>query len=112
MTLHSKGWRRVAKRAMDIVGSVVGLIFLYTSDGLRFDSGPTGISWTCLLRSGACGLDARPFAIIKFRSMRANAEGRPGWTTSGDPRRTKVGNLLRKLNIDELPQLINVLIGE
>ena len=59
------------------------------------------------------GLDARPFKIIKFRSMRADAEASgPGWTTEDDPRRTKLGSLLRRFEVDELPQLINVLIGD
>jgi lipopolysaccharide/colanic/teichoic acid biosynthesis glycosyltransferase len=59
------------------------------------------------------GLDARPFPIIKFRSMRADAEKHgPGWTTEDDPRRTRIGTFLRKTNLDELPQFINVLIGD
>ena len=59
------------------------------------------------------GLDARPFRMIKFRSMRADAEvDGPGWTTPDDPRRTKLGSLMRRFNIDELPQLINVLLGD
>jgi lipopolysaccharide/colanic/teichoic acid biosynthesis glycosyltransferase len=59
------------------------------------------------------GLDARPFLMIKFRSMRKDAEANgPGWTTPDDPRRTRLGRLLRRLNVDELPQLINVLLGD
>jgi lipopolysaccharide/colanic/teichoic acid biosynthesis glycosyltransferase len=58
------------------------------------------------------GLDAKPFPILKFRSMRTDAEKRgPGWTTRDDPRRTRVGAFLRKTNLDELPQFINVLLG-
>jgi exopolysaccharide biosynthesis polyprenyl glycosylphosphotransferase len=59
------------------------------------------------------GLDARPFKILKFRSMRTDAEmGGPGWTTRGDPRKTRLGSGLRKFHIDELPQFINVLLGD
>jgi len=59
------------------------------------------------------GLDARPFPIIKFRSMREDAEkSGPGWTTEDDPRKTKAGTFLRKTNLDELPQFINVLLGD
>ena len=59
------------------------------------------------------GLDAIPFKIIKFRSMRVDAEEEgPGWTTPDDPRKTKLGAFLRRFNIDELPQLINVLVGD
>jgi exopolysaccharide biosynthesis polyprenyl glycosylphosphotransferase len=59
------------------------------------------------------GLDARSFPMLKFRSMRQDAEQNgPGWTRPNDPRRTRLGALMRSLNIDELPQFINVLIGD
>jgi exopolysaccharide biosynthesis polyprenyl glycosylphosphotransferase len=59
------------------------------------------------------GLDAVPFRMLKFRSMRADAETQgPGWTTEDDPRRTKLGTIIRRFNIDELPQLFNVLMGD
>ena len=60
------------------------------------------------------GLGSKPFMLIKFRTMRADAEklSGPMWSTDNDPRITRVGRLLRKFRIDELPQLINVLRGE
>ncbi|MEM7345171.1 MAG: undecaprenyl-phosphate glucose phosphotransferase [Chloroflexota bacterium] len=59
------------------------------------------------------GLDGKPFKILKFRSMRNDAErGGPGWTVDDDPRQTRLGRWLRRLDIDEWPQLINVLLGE
>jgi lipopolysaccharide/colanic/teichoic acid biosynthesis glycosyltransferase len=59
------------------------------------------------------GLDAKPFPIIKFRSMRTDAEASgPGWTTKDDPRRTRIGAFIRRTNLDEFPQLINVLLGD
>jgi len=59
------------------------------------------------------GLDGKPFMMLKFRSMRRDAEkDGPGWTTENDPRQTKLGSFLRKIEVDELPNLINVLIGE
>lgn len=60
------------------------------------------------------GLDGRTFRILKFRSMRQDAEagGAAGWTTKDDPRRTLIGRLLRRTNLDELPQLFNVLTGD
>ena len=51
--------------------------------------------------------------MIKFRSMRSDAEkDGPGWTTEDDPRQTKLGTFLRKFELDELPNFINVLLGE
>ncbi|MEQ1602631.1 MAG: TIGR03013 family PEP-CTERM/XrtA system glycosyltransferase [Methylophilaceae bacterium] len=60
------------------------------------------------------GLDGQVFRVLKFRSMRNDAEkfGTPQWATEADPRVTKIGNIIRKLRIDELPQIINVLKGE
>jgi lipopolysaccharide/colanic/teichoic acid biosynthesis glycosyltransferase len=59
------------------------------------------------------GLDARPFHLLKFRSMLADAEaGGPGWTVRDDPRVTRLGRVIRRINIDELPQLVNVLFGD
>jgi exopolysaccharide biosynthesis polyprenyl glycosylphosphotransferase len=60
------------------------------------------------------GLDGRPFPIIKFRTMRPDAEKDTGaiWARPNDPRRTRLGAFLRKYSLDELPQLINVLVGE
>lgn len=60
------------------------------------------------------GLNGQMFRLIKFRSMRQNAENGSGpvWATENDPRITRVGTVLRKLRIDEFPQLINVLRGQ
>jgi len=60
------------------------------------------------------GLGGRPFRILKFRSMRQNAEQQVGavWATTDDPRKTRIGSFLRRFSIDELPQLLNVLRGE
>ncbi|WP_395403774.1 TIGR03013 family XrtA/PEP-CTERM system glycosyltransferase [Pseudoduganella sp. UC29_106] len=60
------------------------------------------------------GKDGRLFKVLKFRSMYKNAEknGTPQWASKNDPRITRVGNIIRKLRIDELPQILNVLKGE
>ena len=65
-------------------------------------------------RQERMGLDGRSFMILKFRSMRVNAEATTGpvWAIKNDPRRTRVGDFLRRWSIDELPQLWNVLIGD
>ena len=59
-------------------------------------------------------LGGTPFAIYKFRSMRADAERTTGavWAAKGDPRVTTVGRLIRKTRLDELPQLLNVILGD
>ena len=60
------------------------------------------------------GRGGKAFRVIKFRSMRRDAEkdGKPRWASSNDDRVTRVGRVIRKLRIDELPQLFNVLAGE
>jgi sugar transferase (PEP-CTERM system associated) len=60
------------------------------------------------------GLNGRLFKVVKFRSMRRDAEsdGKPRWATSNDDRTTRVGRIIRKLRIDELPQLYSVLKGD
>jgi Undecaprenyl-phosphate glucose phosphotransferase len=60
------------------------------------------------------GLNGRVFRMFKFRTMRVGSreEGDTRWTSNNDPRRTAVGAFLRKTNLDELPQFLNVLIGD
>ncbi len=111
--IAQQGWRRVAKRAMDVVGALVGLIFfsplmMLTSALIRLES-PGPVFYV----QERMGLDARSFPMLKFRSMRPDAEKTgPGWTMEDDPRRTRVGAFLRKTNLDEVPQFINVLLGQ
>jgi len=108
-----KGWRRTAKRVMDIIGASIGMVmgspvFMLIAVLIKLES-PGPVFYV----QERMGLDARPFPVIKFRSMRTNAEkSGPGWTTADDPRRTRVGAFLRRTNIDELPQFINVLLGD
>ena len=108
-----QGWKLAVKRGLDIVLSAVGLVLLspfllFFALLIKLDS-PGSVFYT----QERMGLDAIPFRIIKLRSMRANAEENgPGWTTPDDPRKTKLGAFMRRFNIDELPQLINVLLGE
>lgn len=111
--IQLRGWRLSLKRGLDIVGAAVGLVFLsplmlLTAIMIRLES--PGSAFYCQERMG---LDGRPFQMIKFRSMRRDAEKHgPGWTVKNDPRRTKLGAWLRSRNVDELPQLVNVLAGE
>ena len=71
-------------------------------------SGPGPI----LFRQARVGLRGRPFDILKFRTMRISSDPGPLITSAGDPRVTRVGRVLRRWKLDELPQLVNVLRGE
>ena len=108
-----RGWRVTVKRLMDVAFSGIGLILaspllFLIAVAIKLES-PGSVFYA----QERMGLDANPFMMIKFRSMRQDAEASgPGWTRPNDPRRTRLGRLLRKLNFDELPQLINVLIGD
>ena len=108
-----RGWKLTLKRAVDVIVSSVLLLLLspllmLTALLVKLDSrGPA------LFVQERMGLDAKPFPMIKFRSMRQDAEAHgPGWTVANDPRRTRVGTFIRRTSIDELPQLINVLMGD
>jgi exopolysaccharide biosynthesis polyprenyl glycosylphosphotransferase len=108
-----RGWKLTLKRAVDLVGSALVLVFLspflmLVALAIRLESpGPV------FYAQERMGLDARPFWCIKFRSMRQDAEkDGPGWTSENDPRRTRIGTFIRRFSIDELPQFINVLLGE
>jgi exopolysaccharide biosynthesis polyprenyl glycosylphosphotransferase len=107
------GWRRTSKRIVDVLGATVGLVILSPLMLLIAILVKLESPGSAFYVQERMGLDARPFPIIKFRSMRADAEKHgPGWTTEDDPRRTRIGTFLRKTNLDELPQFINVLIGD
>lgn len=111
--IQLRGWRLSLKRALDLFGASLGLvmlspIMLLMALLIKLDS--TGPVFYFQERMG---LDGRPFQMAKFRSMKEDAEAKgPGWTTKDDPRRTRFGTWLRSKNLDELPQLINVLLGD
>jgi len=104
---------RLLKRGFDIVAAVVGLLLLsplllIVSIAIKLDSrGPV------LFRQTRHGYNNDPIRVIKFRSMTTMEDGE-GFrqATKNDPRVTRVGRVMRRTNIDELPQLINVLLGE
>ncbi len=93
-----------------LVGTVISLpVMLITAIAVKLTSrGPV------LFRQARVGLRGKIFTVYKFRSMYADAEAKTGavWATKDDPRITPLGRWLRKLRIDELPQLINVLKGD
>lgn len=108
------GWKAIAKRVFDFVVALILLIILFplmlaiaiiiklTSKGPVF------------YKQERMGLDGTRFMMWKFRTMRTDAEAQTGpvWAKEKDPRVTKVGAILRKTSLDELPQLINVLKGD
>jgi exopolysaccharide biosynthesis polyprenyl glycosylphosphotransferase len=110
-----KGWNLALKRGLDLVVSlsmmvVLSPLFLLIAILIKLES-PKGGVFYCQER---VGLDGKPFLTIKFRTMHPDAEAHTGpiWAVEDDPRRTSVGALLRRSSLDELPQLMNVLIGE
>jgi sugar transferase (PEP-CTERM system associated) len=106
--------RTAVKRVFDIVCTTALLlltapVMLVTALCIKLDSrGPV------FYRQERVGANGGTFMVSKFRSMRTDAEqdGTPRWASAQDDRVTRVGNVIRRLRIDELPQLINVLKGE
>jgi exopolysaccharide biosynthesis polyprenyl glycosylphosphotransferase len=119
-----RGATKARKQALDVIGAAVGLfalwpLFIVLAVLIKLDSyGPV------FYRAERIGLQGEPFAMLKFRSMVVGAEKRriafigqnegagPLFKIRHDPRVTRVGRWLRRLSIDELPQLINVLLGQ
>ncbi|HQO08491.1 MAG TPA: sugar transferase [Clostridiales bacterium] len=106
-------FQRALKRAFDIIVSLVLLvltlpIMLISAIIIKLDS-----KGSIIYTQDRVGKDFKEFTLYKFRSMMENAEAETGavWAIKGDTRITKYGNFMRKTRIDELPQLINVLMG-
>jgi len=123
------GWaggrpRLDAGRVLDVIGALAGLVILalplaIVALAIRVESrGPA------IFHQQRVGRDGRVFTLLKFRSMYADAEARRAalldesdrkgvcFKSKTDPRITRVGRLIRKTSVDELPQLLNVLIGD
>src|SRR5699024_1232553 len=117
------GFSAALKRAFDILGAALGLIVISplmvaTAIAIKLDDGGP-----VFFRQTRAGRDSRPFTMLKFRSMVADAEARLAELESQDdgngvlfkmktdPRITRVGRVIRAYSIDELPQLVNVLLG-
>lgn len=104
----------VIKRIVDVLGALVGLLLFAPVIALFalivYRESPGAVFY----RQTRIGRGGDPFQIIKIRSMCLDAEGAAGaqWCAEEDPRRLKIGALMRRLNIDELPQFWNVLKGE
>ena len=125
MTVEKKPVYEFFKRAMDIVCSGLALLilsplFLILAIAVRSDGGPA------FYTQERVGKDGKLFRIFKFRSMCMNADSPemlaklaalnemdgPAFKIKNDPRITKVGRFIRRTSLDELPQLINIFIGD
>jgi Undecaprenyl-phosphate glucose phosphotransferase len=107
------GWNVVLKRFSDILFSVILIVllsplFIVLAIIIKLESAGPIIFW-----QERVGLDGKPFEMLKFRSMKVDAEELTGpvWASKADNRRTRLGTFLRKTSIDEFPQLFNVFIG-
>lgn len=118
--LYSDGFqqgiaRQNIKRAFDVVISSVFLLVTWPIMGITalFIMIESGFGQPILYRQVRVGEDGRPFQVLKFRSMRTDAEasGKAQWAVKNDTRITKVGGFIRKVRIDELPQIFNVFKG-
>jgi Undecaprenyl-phosphate glucose phosphotransferase len=109
-----RGINRFIKRGMDIAISltllvIVSPLMLLVAILIKLTSPRGPVFYT----QERVGLDGKPFTVFKFRSMRFLGDHEsPAWTTPGDPRRTRLGRFIRRYSIDELPQFINVLVGD
>lgn len=118
------GWKRFAKRGMDVVGAVAGLLIsipvvAIAALAIKLDSpGPV------FYQQVRIGEHGKPFRILKLRSMNVDAERQlsalvdierlpePVYKLKNDPRVTRVGKVLRRTSLDEAPQFVNVLLGD
>jgi exopolysaccharide biosynthesis polyprenyl glycosylphosphotransferase len=106
-------WEKKLKRLMDVITSFFILIItlpviIITAIAIKFESrGPV------FFKQERSGMNGTTFRIIKFRSMYEDAEKHTGpvWSSKDDPRVTKIGKIIRRVRIDELPQMVNVLKG-
>lgn len=107
-----KGLNAAMKRVFDVCVSLAGLLVIWPlllaiALAVKLDSrGPI------IFSQRRVGRDGKTFEMYKFRSMRPDSESLGTWTGRGDPRRTRVGCLIRALSLDELPQIFNVLKGD
>jgi len=106
-------WQAAIKRIMDVI--IAGLLLVATSPlifitaiAIKLDS-----RGSILYKQQRIGLHSRPFTIYKFRSMRTDSEKNgPQWTKKNDSRVTRVGRIIRKFRIDEIPQFFCILKGD
>jgi Undecaprenyl-phosphate glucose phosphotransferase len=109
-----QGFNAIVKRGIDVLISSIALLVLALPLGVIAVLVRLTSRGTVFYRQERMGLDGKPFMIYKFRSMLEDAEAHTGpvFASEDDPRRTPIGRVLRRSNLDELPQLWNVLKGD
>lgn len=110
----SNTFNAIVKRLVDIIGSFLGIVILSPLLLVVALVVKTSSKGPVIFKQERVGLHNKPFNMYKFRTMKVQeaAEEAKGWTTKDDPRVTRVGKILRKTSIDELPQLFNILKGD
>ena len=108
--------RRTVKRLLDLFVGTIGVtlgspVMLLTALAIKIED---GLSAPLFYRQTRIGQGGKPFEIMKFRSMTVDAEAEGGavWAEKSDSRVTRVGQVLRKIRADEVPQVFNVLLGQ
>lgn len=102
---------RTLKRAFDVAGAAAGLVVASPVIALAYVAATVDTRRSGLFTQTRVGRNGRPFRVLKIRTMRDLPGVTTVVTTSGDPRITPLGGLLRRTKVDELPQLVNVLLG-
>lgn len=110
--LHRLRYARI-KRLLDVAVGGVGMLAFVVSMPIVLVGNLVANRGPLLYRQARVGQDGRRFTIVKFRTMRAAPDGIPNeWTTEDDPRITPFGHVLRRVHLDELPQVINIVRGD
>lgn len=108
-------WTQFWERGFDLVASLCLLVIAspFLIGGIIAIKIEEGLRAPVFYRQIRVGLNGEPFGVLKLRSMRINAEAAGAqWAVKADPRVTRVGSFIRKVRIDELPQILNVLKGD
>lgn len=110
---RSKKFYDTIKRSGDIVLAIIGLIIAIVVAPIIALMVKSSSPGPAIFKQIRIGKNGKPFTAMKFRSMYMDSEkDGPKWTSENDPRITKVGKVIRKIRLDEIPQLINILRGE
>ena len=102
---------RIIKRSFDITLSTIGLIFLFPLMLLIWIAACIDTRQNGLFIQQRIGVSGSVFPLLKIRTMRTLSSWSTSVTTKNDPRITKFGRILRGIKVDELPQLLNILVG-